>query len=352
MTPASFINMRTIHIFNPETDLALAADRAFYTPPRKVLEIKNRLTALPALYAEPGDFILLPEDVTDPASLKYYDIACLKNISFVNYIALREISSPVKITPWGWNKAIVNYLVNANVPAYSIPTETDLIKFRDLSHRKISIDFFNKYHSYFPKTIAPRIAFTLPDAIKICKDLGAFCLKSPWSSSGRGITFSHQLNQKLTEQWIIGVIRSQGAIIIEPVYSKIFDFATEWEIDNSNVYFAGHSVFKISGRGKYQYNLILSEEEILSRIKNLLRIDADYIEIQKEFISSHIAPTYSGPLGIDMLITSDGILNPCVEINLRNTMGMAALKVRNNLTLSDEVGNRLRSYFPDNIFIP
>ena len=33
---------------------------------------------------------------------------------------------------------------------------------------------------------------------------------------------------------------------------------------------------------------------------------------------------YVGPVGIDMLADKDGRVNPCVEINLRHTMGMTA----------------------------
>lgn len=49
------------------------------------------------------------------------------------------------------------------------------------------------------------------------------------------------------------------------------------------------------------------------------------IDAQKTILQSMIAPRYSGPVGIDMLATADGHINPCVEINLRMTMGMVAL---------------------------
>ena len=38
-------------------------------------------------------------------------------------------------------------------------------------------------------------------------------------------------------------------------------------------------------------------------------------------IQNVLTDGYEGPLGIDMLVTSQGIIHPCVEINLRNTMG-------------------------------
>ena len=68
--------MATLHIFNPETDFALAAGIPIYTPPAKVLALKHSLSLLPAIYARRGDYILVPNGMTsdDISSLKYYDI--------------------------------------------------------------------------------------------------------------------------------------------------------------------------------------------------------------------------------------------------------------------------------------
>jgi hypothetical protein len=54
-------------------------------------------------------------------------------------------------------------------------------------------------------------------------------------------------------------------------------------------------------------------------------------------IDTLIAPHYSGPLGIDMMLYRDDkgeiAINPCVEVNLRMTMGMvtAAMGSRHGL---------------------
>ena len=44
-----------------------------------------------------------------------------------------------------------------------------------------------------------------------------------------------------------------------------------------------------------------------------------------------VAPHDTGPLGVDMLAGNDGTLNPCIELNLRRTMGFVARDVFNRL---------------------
>ena len=47
--------------------------------------------------------------------------------------------------------------------------------------------------------------------------------------------------------------------------------------------------------------------------------------MQSEILSRIVGHDYEGPAGIDMLVTSKGEVNLCVEINFRMTMGMANL---------------------------
>ena len=60
------------------------------------------------------------------------------------------------------------------------------------------------------------------------------------------------------------------------------------------------------------------------------RFRRKFLEIQKlliKFIQKEISPHYSGILGVDMFLYSDNseiLIHPCVEINLRLTMGYVA----------------------------
>ena len=68
-----------------------------------------------------------------------------------------------------------------------------------------------------------------------------------------------------------------------------------------------------------------------------------------------MAPFYDGPLGIDMLVTSERNIHPCVEINLRDTMGRVAIDIQQRIISEDatelEIGF-LRRLTSGGIFSP
>ena len=49
----------TLRIFNPEHDIALAADELHFTAPHAARELRTDLGFLPALWADDGDLILV-----------------------------------------------------------------------------------------------------------------------------------------------------------------------------------------------------------------------------------------------------------------------------------------------------
>ena len=51
----------TLHIFNPEHDIALASGLANFTAPHAGRLLRHDLGYLPALWAEPGDMVLVDD---------------------------------------------------------------------------------------------------------------------------------------------------------------------------------------------------------------------------------------------------------------------------------------------------
>lgn len=114
--------------------------------------------------------------------------------------------------------------------------------------------------------------------------------------------------------------------MMEKAYDRKLDFATEWLCENGEVRFIGYSVFNVSRRGKYHGNITENQ----TSLRNIIEDKAGQslsttVECQRGAITTLIAPDYDGPVGIDMLVTASGAINPCVEINLRHTMGMAGI---------------------------
>lgn len=91
--------------------------------------------------------------------------------------------------------------------------------------------------------------------------------------------------------------------------------------------YMGLNVFITDGHGHFLRNVEASEQEKWSSLSSVLSCREVLSEVRDWYLCHlpRLAPWYEGPVGVDMLITSDGNLNPCVEINWRMTMGMAGV---------------------------
>ena len=106
----------------------------------------------------------------------------------------------------------------------------------------------------------------------------------------------------------------------------------EFESDGKGeVRYLGLSLFHTQN-GAYTGNVLATEEEKLEKISRY--IPACLLNDIQEKICAILGPLYrekyAGPFGVDMMVVSGEdhrhfLLNPCVEINLRRTMGHVAL---------------------------
>jgi len=149
-----------------------------------------------------------------------------------------------------------------------------------------------------------------------------------------------------------GIINHQGSVMVEPFLTKIQDFAMLFDYDGGATgdgcacrrqtdapaaRFAGYSLFFNSTMTNYGGNLVASDDEILDRLSSFVR--REEIEglrvVIGECLETLLGDGYSGPLGIDMMIYgSEGErprIAPCIELNLRTTMGFVARGVYKKL---------------------
>ena len=323
--------MPTLHIFNPDNDYALASDNEYYTPPGQVIKLRRKLALLPALYAQEGDAILLlDEPLVKLSSLDYYDKVCEKGIRIItpgNLQNLKERIFSFNIRPWGWNRALKKHILFHIGRMKGIPDNETLRNIRNLSHRRTASELLTVMGSLLSDEITiPKELTRIEEAVEEFSKNKKLFFKAPWSSSGRGLMLTDDLEIKHLIPWVRGIIRRQGSVMVEKAYERKFDFASEWMIQNSKPLFLGYSIFNVSRRGKYHGNL----NETQSNIKKIIKNNAEnwndqFLELQHNAIAKVIANHYEGPLGIDMLVTQSGAINPCVEINLRQTMGMIGL---------------------------
>jgi hypothetical protein len=183
-------------------------------------------------------------------------------------------------------------------------------------------------------------------------------LKAPWSSSGRGIRFINEKKSASVEGWIRNLLSHQGSIMMEPYYNKVKDFGTEFMADgNGNISYLGLSLFH-TANGAYQGNLLATEQRKRTEMSNYIPSETlDTVERTIcQQLGSIIGNRHEGPFGIDMMVVgSDNaeegfLLHPCVEINLRRTMGHAALALTRlvNPNNDDDVMRVMRIVYEDN----
>lgn len=333
--------MSTLYTFNPDTDFARAADSVNYTVRKNVIALRKKMCLLPAIFADYNDSVLVVDNLENEElqSSPFYKIAKDKKINIIslsnysNYV--EDIESFARIMPWGWDRHISNLFHTIGVKTSLLPDDKQLTNLKRLSSREFAIEFNNLLKKQVPNIkITPAQYFTDIDSVMdFCKfnieNGKEVWLKQLWSSSGRGILRSDDSSFEKIGQWVKGALRKQGGVTAEIFCDKILDFASEWTTVNNKIEFIGFSMFNSSARGKYHGNYLFSQNEIINSIKSATTdCLSEIINAQHEIIESEILPFYKGDLGIDMMIRSDHTINACVEINMRTTMGHAALKAR------------------------
>lgn len=313
---------RRLHIFNPETEMALGAGGASYSPPRVIADLKRRWELLPAVWAGPGDLVLATDTPPTPALRRLIE---KKGLETVNLKAAKGIEA--KPEPWGWNLALRNELLRNGLPEDQMPDEETLARWRELAHRKTARQFLELWRERLSEwqTDLPEVCLTEEDAVKAAKRFGEACIKLPWSSSGRGVWFTSSLDETKFRSIAQGAIKRQGAIIVEKAEKIAIDFASEWECLSGECRFLGFSFFHTEKAG-YSGNLSAPQEEIIGILEKAIgKSPLEIIEKQRKILAPLIGSHYEGLFGVDIFATTDGRINPCVEINLRRTMGHAAL---------------------------
>lgn len=282
---------------------------------------------VPYVFARENDIILIfdsPEEINEHSVIPTEELAPLKIKLLTPDDLNREIDRITAIHPWGWNLSLKTFLKESGVTDSLLPDEKQLAKLRDLSHRKTTILFYERLQKYmsFPDRLLPVELFDIKDIENFIDQNKNVFLKAPWSSSGRGVVTNITMEKEMMLQWATGCLRKQGSVMAEKAHDKKADFASEWFCRNGVANFIGVSYFSTSRRGKYHENHIGDQSEILKLINSHTSdLTPELIDIQKKILEDIIAPYYDGPLGIDMLAYGDNKLCPCVEINLRFTMG-------------------------------
>lgn len=327
----------TLHIFNPEHDIALAANLANFTAPHAGRQLRADLDFLPALWAQEGDQVLVENP--DHAAKQWKrlvsrlvpkkETGCFShgNKLFLPWKQAVSAKGTTGIEPWGWDLAMKAMLKRNGIAEALLPSDAVLEHIRQLSHRRTSASLLPLLQ--MEGTVGEAYECSTESEVEDMRArYGQLVLKAPWSSSGRGVRFDDK------KEWVRHVIQRQGSVMVEPFYRKVKDFGMEFSVANGIIRYEGLSLF-VTRHGAYIGNMIAAEcvkRQALSRYVSL-----DLLDRVRDLVISRLDLSgYEGPFGIDMMIVKGGLLHPCVEINLRRTMGHVALALQQLMHPDDD----------------
>lgn len=232
--------------------------------------------------------------------------------------------------PWGWSAYTRRFYEKAGMNASVLPSNEDIERMRGLSHRRTAAILAERLREMSPDAHLAEPAVQCRNVDEVKKAIRDFdghaFIKQPWSSSGRGVVSTAGLYADKIVKLADDSIRRQGSVMVERAYDKVVDFARLFESKDGGIIDLGTSVFSTDERGAYIGNMLAPEAErmaVVTRHIEESRLLAA-VECVRRVLEAEVAPYYTGILGVDMLVASDGTLDASVELNLRCTMGYVA----------------------------
>ena len=282
--------------------MALADGHLGYTPPVQIQQMRRELWWLPQWWADEEDIVWNGEERLN-------------------------LSDDTRILPWGWSPSLCHQLKQAGVQESLLPSRKELEQIRQLSHRQTAVSLLQELRSELPldghfagNSVLCR---SIEEAVETANAYGETLLKSPWSSSGRGLMKTDNPQWKA---WASRILKAQGSVVVEQFLHKVTDFALEFWLDGKGgVEYQGLSLFYTNERGAYLGNWVAPEEQKLAWLAQYIPLQ--YLQEIRAWWTARLSRfDYAGPVGIDMMLAQEGIC-PCIEVNWRWTMGLVSCLV-------------------------
>jgi len=374
-----------IYLFNPQNDLALATGGINYVAPSFAMRMAEDLAVLPAFIAEPGSLLITDSDA-DARWLERLNGLLALDVHAISRKELNHLTG-YRIMPWGWCLDLRRRLVKWGADRQLLPSKDEIYHLRGLSHRRLTINIHLRLQELLRCQAGNHLplACPVPVELAVLEDVREFVeshdgcfIKTPWSSSGRGIY--HATAGKWTpelEQWCNGALKRQGSVLCEVAFDKVMDLAVEFFACGGKTSVRGFSIFSTDSHSQYHSGIVASTDVLHQRVVELYPQFDVVVEALTRVLDEMVAPHYSGWLGVDMLLYSDAQsassshssgagesegsspskiegaggsmthqfpagalrLNPCVELNLRPTMGAVTSVLGDRVVAPGHIGS-------------
>jgi hypothetical protein len=112
--------------------------------------LRHDLGFLPALWAEPGDSVLVEDAELAITSLQRMAVAAKKHLGVtvgseaVLHTGKRQLTGVSAVAPWGWDAALRGRLRRMGIDDGLLPTDEQLREIREMSHRRVAARLLGK----------------------------------------------------------------------------------------------------------------------------------------------------------------------------------------------------------------
>jgi len=335
---------KILSLFNPDCETAVANGSPYYMASANIVKMAKDLALLPCwIYGQ--NAVVLGKDMNEyEFNMSKLFISQMSELFKEDFEFISEKELPLWeglfFEPWGVTpRELLCFKACENVREWD-----DDYKY--MYSRNLSRDVL----SYMKFPFLPKECNTL-DEIILANDSMLCIAKSPWSSSGRGILqMSCPISIK-EKEWLRGVLKKQGSVMLEHKFDRVYDFAMEFHIGDQELKFIGLSEFKVGKNYEYKGNFVGNSKIIANRLMQYVDASkvSNIIDKLENFLIQNIVGKYTGFLGVDMFVYREGEnefnINPCVEINLRCNMGIVANMFSRKFLHTDNNGYFYIDYF-------
>ncbi len=328
-----------LFVFNPTCEMAVVNGHGSYRPPARLRQFENELAAIPLWLGGKDDYVLVEETVPEEFTnqLRNWGVSAPQFIT-----SIQEISSSLspELHPWGWSPAIHQQFKNISKDRAAHPLLPWQAAHKQLLSRYTGLELativsewiHNDAYICIPQL--PEV-LTSPETIASLEAgmLAPILLKTPWSASGRGLfKIRDRQENAAANTWVLGKLKQQGALLAEPWLDKLQDLSFHFWVEEEGIEFLGTTYFNTDKDGQFLgCYTALPSADFLESVALRALVERSAVLLKKALERMHLNLRYRGPVGVDALLfkTPEGLvkLHPCIEVNLRYTMGLVNLFV-------------------------
>lgn len=315
--------MNRLFIFNPDCELAIANGGRYYMPPGNIVRMIRDLAFLPAFLADRDDMVLVEEKP---------GLSFMREMNFLG-VAVRTVLTEELDSlcidgaePWGLSPRMCHWLAERGWAKEWEPLQKELYSRKKACE---GLEYLIQALPFVDRNILPQVCSSIEEIECVIKE-DCFMAKAPWSSSGKGLLRLSKTLEIKEREWLSGILRRQGYVMVERYLDKVYDFAMEFRGGQSEMEFMGWSAFQTGENGEYRGNYIGEQAYIEKQLIGYLGIPVvKQLQTQIGRMLAFLLPSYRGYLGVDMMVyrnqDREYCVQPCVEINVRCNMGIVAL---------------------------